>query len=800
VPCIEASCFSYGDVISYLPFVSIARSILGLDVREDEATAKQRIVERLAELGVPAASHIAYLHTLLSLRVEDDLVPKLTPQLVRERTVEALKTLVFAHASRQPTPLILEDVHWVDKATKEVVTAIVDGLEASPLLLVLAYRPEYLHAWTDRPHHSQISLVRLPSASTAQMVRYILAKPYAARVPLQRLTAEESRVMVRDLLGSREWPPGLEELIGSKAEGNPLFVEELTRSLLESGDLVLAGERYVLRAAPQALHLPTTVQGVLLARIDRLDDDLKLVLQVAAVVGRVVGYPLLAQVVDPRLDLDRLLLQLEDLDFLYPTAPGPQREYTFKHVITQQAVYDSLLVSRRAELHERIGQALERLDADRLEEHYEVLAYHYRRSANVERTLVYLDLANQKAVKAFAVTEAKDYFDEAMALLDTVPADEVNQRRRITLLVNQGTVMFLLVRFAEYEALLTRYAPLVASLGDAGLLGAYRARLGYCQCSLGALDEAVETLRDAGGLCEASGHAEEAGFAWTLLQWTLLYRGDFRDVLALEARVLRMMDRQFNLRWYVYSLNAGALAEASLGHWAAAVGKGEAALRTTEQFADSSLRSFAAKTIAIIYLFLGDHRRAVEYAEVASEHARALADKIIAQGTLAWAWCRAGACERGIEILERGLAILRIGGFRPVEVWNLFSLADGYGLAGELTKARETADECRRLAEDSGMKFFVGAACRLLAEIALATGDAAAATAHVDRAVEVLQAIDAENDLALAYATRGRIAWRHGALPAARADLARSLAILERLGTVAEPDRVRRDLAALGAG
>ena len=286
--------------------------------------------------------------------------------------------------------MIFEDVHWIDKATEEVVSTLVNAMTEVPLLLVLVYRPESLHAWADKTHHAQIVLARLPSASRVAMVHAVLTKPYASQMTLEPLSPAHSTALTQDILGTATLPLEIEELIVTKSDGNPLFVEELTRSLVESGVLHPATVEYVLTTSAQALELPTTVQGVLLARIDRLPEDLKEVLQAASAIGRVFGYPLLAQVLQDGMPLEQRLQRLEALEFIYPTSQAPQQEYSFKHVLTQEAVYGTLLRPKRTAYHARIGQALETLSLDHLEECYELLAYHYTRSPKTEKAVHYL--------------------------------------------------------------------------------------------------------------------------------------------------------------------------------------------------------------------------------------------------------------------------------------------------------------------------------------------------------------------------------------------------------------------------
>jgi tetratricopeptide (TPR) repeat protein len=801
--CIEGTCFTYGDSISYLPFLEIVQAFFGLVEGHAEADAKSRIEHRLATLGLNPLMIAPYVYNLLSFAVEDALFAILTPELIRQRTVEALKTLVVAEASHQPLVLILEDVQWIDKATEEVVGALVEAMVDVPLLLLLVYRPEYLYAWAEKVQHAEIVLKRLPNASSTEMVRALLAKPYAARVPLEPLSPVQSAAMVQELLGTATIPPELEQFIAAQTDGNPLFVEELTRSLVERGVLVCETESYRLTTSLEALDLPTTVQGVLLARIDRLAEDLKTVLQVASVIGRVFSYSLLAHVCRDGAALEQTLRQLEDLEFIYPTSTLAQREYSFKHVLTQEAVYNTLLRPTRQVYHDQIGQAMETLYPDRLEEYSEVLAYHYTRSPNTDKAVRYLAMANQKAIKANAAQEAEAYFEAVMPFLDILPATRDNQRQRITLLVNQAEVFVLLLKLHEYYELLKRYESMVVRLDDPGLLGAYYARMGWFQGVFGSFDQGVRGMTTAAELCEAAGNAEDAGLAYSMMQWCHVCTGDYEQVFALHEPLLRAMKQRFHIRWYAWAWAAVSAAYTGLGRWTDAVEAAHKALRVGEEFADGTAMSFAAWGIAMAYIHKGDLVRAVEYGELAVQKALTPADKVWAQCVLAGAWCRGGALHRGLELLAANVSMSRAAGVVEAEVINKF-LGEGYWLAGEYDKAVQAVEELMEIAERCRMRHLLGFAHRLLGELALCTnptqGDVPLAAPHFEQSIALLRAINAENELALAYTGYGRLYTQQGHIVQARDYFSRALEIFERLGTLGEPNKVRQALAALPEG
>jgi tetratricopeptide (TPR) repeat protein len=413
-------------------------------------------------------------------------------------------------------------------------------------------------------------------------------------------------------------------------------------------------------------------------------------------------------------------------------------EYIFKHALTQEVAYNSLLLARRKKIHEKIGKAIEKLYPDRLEEYYELLAYHYIRSDNKDKAVEYLDLANQKAAKLNAMEEAKAYFDEAMKLIDVLPETKENQERRISLLANQWVVFMLQWQIPEYYDLLTRYEPMAVELGNQELLGAFYVGVGLCQWWLGNFDEAIQTATKAAEICEASGRFKDAGLAYNNLQWCYAAMGDFDLVLRFKEDVLRMMEQRFNLRWYVNAFCAPVWAYTCLGRWQEAVEDGQEALRVAEEFSDNSLISFAAWHISLAYTQKGDLGQAIKYGEMAVQKAPTYADKVWAQAFLAWAWCRAGEPHRGIETMAKAVSINRAGRFRWGEVGYSVLLAEGYFLSGEYEKASQTLKEVLELAERSDMKEFIGIAHSFLGQMALKT-DSTQAAHHFEQSIASFQ-------------------------------------------------------------
>jgi predicted ATPase len=627
------------------------------------------------------------------------------------------------------------------------------------------------------------------------------AKSYHSQLMLNRLSNRESLMMASHILGKEELDINLEEFILTKTEGVPFFVEELIKSLKDLKIIERKDNRYRITKDIEGVTIPATVQDVIMTRVDSLSERTKGLLQTASVVGREFNYDLIKRVTGlTELELLSHLSVLKDSELIYERGIYPQSTYLFKHALTQEVIYNGLLLKRRKEIHEEIGKGTEALYGDRLEEHYELLAYHYARSANTDKAVEYLDLANQKAIRLNAIEEAKAYFDDAMELLDTLPETEENRQRRISLLVNQELVVELLFKFQEYYDLLIRYEPMARELGNPELLGAFCGRLGHCHFAFGHYDQAIQTLTKAAELCEAARNAEDAGHAYAYLILSHSDRGDYDRVLALKEDLLRAMEKSFNFRWYVRGLSAAQRAYSYLGRWDEAVQAGQKALSVAQEFSDNSMISIAVSHLSLGYCWKGDLCLAVEYGELAVQKAATPGDKARSQRSLGWALCRTGELKRGIELLTSAtLPIFRAGAFMAFETPLRCYLGEGYWLAGEEEKARQTLEEGLNMAERCGARYYVGFAHRLLGMIAMKTNSVQAA-AHFEKSIAVLQQIKAENELALAYADYGGLHQRQGQFQQAREHLTKALEIFERLGTLLEPDRVREALSQLPEG
>jgi class 3 adenylate cyclase/tetratricopeptide (TPR) repeat protein len=762
--CLDARCLSYGQSTPYLPVVDLVRSRCRIRDGDRADAVADRVTGAVEETGADPGEMAPFLLRILGLQAESEQLDRLGPETIRARTFDALRRLLVSPSRRTPLVIAVEDYHWIDRTSADFFDHLVDSIAAAPVLLVTTYRPGYGPRWLDRSVASELTL--------------------------HPLTPDESHQVVQALAGAAPLGEATTGLILSKAEGNPFFLEELTRAVIEHG-----------LGAP--LAIPDTIQGVLMARIDRLPEEAKGLLQVASILGREVSLPLLAAVWGDEASLPRCLQDLTRLGFVVRQAETRETTCAFTHALTQEVAYESLLTRQREALHESVAHALEGLDPDRQAEFAELLAYHYTRSTNLDKAVEYLSLANQKAARANAVVEAESFFGQAMALLEHLPDSPANRARRVALLVGQAIVIRGLFKADEYYKVLLRHEDLALSLQDPGLLASYYGLIGWCEWSFGEFDRAIATLGKAAALGEAARNAQATSYAYAACEFSHLFRGDYDAVFALRARAVELAGRALNVRSFAWSLAAASWAAAFRGQWSEAIRDGEEALRTGQQFSDDSVVSFSALTLSLVCNHQGDPARALRYAEMAVERAPTPADKMWSETFRAWTWCRAGEARHGVEILADQIPRYRAARFMPSVVFTQYLLGEGYWRAGDLDRARQALTECLELGERCGARFVTASAHRFLAEVALAEGPAVnalpRAAFHFEQSIARLRDIGAENELAMAYAGYGRLRHRQGRAAEARDYLGRALAILERLNTLAEPDRVRAELAQLPA-
>ena len=390
---VEALSVSHGKASSYLPVIDLLRTYFKITNDDDEWSRREKIAGRIAVLDRALEDALPYLFSLFGLVDGNGPLAQMEPQVRRRRTLDAIKRILLRESLNQPLMLICEDLHWIDEETQSVLNLIADSIGTAKILLLVNYRPEYSHPWGSKTYYAQLRLD-----------------------PLGRDSAGE---MLVALLGDNKDLVPLKRLIIDKTEGNPFFMEETIGMLLDEGALV--GDDTVKLARPlNQLKIPLTVQDILASRIDRLPHDEKDLLQTLAVIGMEFALGPVQRVVNKREDeLNRMLRDLQFAEFIYEQPAVGDIEYTFKHALTQEVAYKSVLIERRKLLHEKIGVAIEAFYAESIDDHLRELAHHYSRSANTEKAVEYLDRAGRRSTIRGELKEAESHFQRAIALLRT---------------------------------------------------------------------------------------------------------------------------------------------------------------------------------------------------------------------------------------------------------------------------------------------------------------------------------------------------------------------------------------------
>jgi predicted ATPase len=666
---------------------------------------------------------IPYLFSLLAIVDGDDPLAQMDGQVKKRRTLEAIKRIVLRESLNQPLMVIFEDLHWIDEPTRELLNLLADSIGSAKILLLVNYRPEYQHEWGNRTHYTQLRLDPLGAESAVEMLSSLLGNSIDLQ-PLKRLIIE-------------------------RTEGNPFFMEETVLVLFDDGALVRNGA-VKLNCSLNQLKIPPTVQAILAARIDRLPADEKDLLETLAVIGREFSLTLVRRLLSTSDDeLKRMLSDLQLGEFIYEQPAARDIEYIFKHALTREVAYNSILVERRKQIHERAAQAIESLFAASLADHYTALAHHYRRSGNGSKAVSYLHLAAQQAMNRSALAEASSQLTAALELLRTQHDDLKRDRTEIAV---RFSLAFCTGFGGDLEAsanVLERVRELSEKAGDNVSLFEVLWFLAFL--SSGRLDHqrAHVLYERALEIALLQNTSEMVGHVRSLLGYSYLYEGNFTAAInELEqadklSAIVSSKKRAFD--WHVESRAWVSYAYWASGYPQRAVDKSKESLAIARDLKASSLDLASALWFsAALNMQLKNWKiadaHAGEAVKLVTEHGVGsfLAAMILLRG---WMLAQKGQIDQGLsEILQCRTDLIRNG---PLVLlcWVYRVLAEVYLAAGHLHEGLEAVDEGLELAERTGTRILEAETRRLKGELLLmGNNDAASEAAQCFRdAIEVAQ-------------------------------------------------------------
>jgi class 3 adenylate cyclase/tetratricopeptide (TPR) repeat protein len=700
---LHAGSVSYGKATSHLPVIDLLKGYFAIEDRDGPRAVQEKVTGKLLTLDRALEGSLPALLALLDVPTDDPQWATLDPPQRRRRTLDAVKRLLLRESQAQPLLLIFEDLHWIDTETQALLDGLMESLPTARVLLLVNYRPEYQHAWGSKTYYTQLRIDPLPPKGADDFLEALLGNDASLR-PVKALLIE-------------------------RTEGNPFYLEESVGTLVETGHLSGKRGAYTMTKPPASIRVPPTVQAVLAARIDRLAVEEKTLLESAAAIGKDVPFALLEAVADLADErLRETLVALQRAELLYETALFPDRAYTFKHALTHEVAYGSLLQERRRALHARLVEAIERVYDDRVGEHVELLAHHALQGEAWASAVGYLRQAAAKAIGRGVYREAARYLEQALKALGHLP--ETAQTRETAIDVRLDLRVALLPFGRE---------------------------------------AVVPYLREAEALATQLDDPRRLGWIWVYLCTDLFLIGDTPGALRLGERALELAERRDEFQLTIAASYYLGVACVDAGSWRRAEGLFETIVRSLRDDPSREgfglvgspaiqARAFLALALAERGLFAEAHRQGQEAVRLAErqnnawniivarswgvghvcalqghpadavadlERAVALADeqglafvRPPVRATLGVLYARAGRPAEGLSLLEDVWTAYTSAG------WGLFSslaavqLAEARLLGGQIDQARVAAEgaleRCRRSAQRGSEAY----ALHLLGEIA----------------------------------------------------------------------------------
>jgi class 3 adenylate cyclase/tetratricopeptide (TPR) repeat protein len=730
---LEAYSVSYGKASAYLPLIELLRDYFRIMPEDDQRQRREKITGKVLTLERSLEDTLPYLFSLFGLEDKDDSVALVDPQIRARRTLEGLKRILLRESLNQPLMVIFEDLHWIDEQTQEFLNLLADSIGTAQIMLLVNYRPEYSHHWNGKTYYMQLRLDPLSDESAEELLSALLGDGVEL-APLKRRIIETT-------------------------EGNPFFIEEMVQELFEEGVLARNGTVKITRSLSQ-VRVPSTVQGILASRIDRLPSAEKDFLQTLAVLGREFSLGLVRQVTDKADDvLERMLANLQLGEFIYEQPAFPELEYTFKHALTQEVAYHSVLTERRRMLHERAGAALEQLFHERLDEHLEELARHYQSSANVAKAVHYLSLAALRTAHQGLLAEGTEQAGRALKLLEALPDTPQRLHNELDLLI----ALVLATGFArgfgaaEGFTLYERAAALSRRLGDTRRLFGILTITSVGHLERGEFASAEANLPEIHNAAGKTADASYMAAALTFDAWTTFRFGRFAQARINAEKCLIEYEHgghaisEWLVRPDIVGLYCAGLVLWPLGLPDRALARGEEAVVRARGL-DPVSRVCSLHVLAEVRAWRRDLRHAQEAARDELDlctrygiETGILGGAGSAMATLGWVQVMRGELADGLAQLRRGIEEITRRGQKMALPLYLGRLAMGLTTAADLAAGSDTVEQALSLANETGEHAWDAELLRVKGEIALKRGENDDAARDFRSAIEMAQAQEAKS-------------------------------------------------------
>jgi class 3 adenylate cyclase/tetratricopeptide (TPR) repeat protein len=703
---LEAFSVSHGKASAYFPVIDLLHSYFKITGEDHQRARRAKITGNVLTLDRALEDTLPYLFALLGVPEENNPLEGMDGQIRRRRTLDAIKRLVLRESLNQPLMVVFEDLHWIDEETQALLNLLADSIGTAKILLLVNYRPEYSHHWGNKTYYTQLRLD-----------------------PLGRESAEE---MLASLLGDGSDLTALKRVIIEKTGGNPFFMEETYQVLLDEGALVRNGAVKLTKPLNQ-LKIPPTVQAILASRIDRLPPDEKSMLQTLAVIGKEFPLSLVREIVDgPDEKLNRMLNDLQLAEFIYEQPAVSDTEYTFKHALTQEVAYNSVLAERRRGVHERAAQAIEKLYRESLEDHYGELARHYLVGEDANKALHFARLAIEQALGRSAYSETQNLIEAGLRTIDKLKDERAGLKEELWLRTTESTVEFALHGASSHqrEHAIRRMCELAEKIGDQEQL--LRGRVNLCNLyfTQGEAARGLELGRKCLRLAEVTKDASLLADAHWALGSSAHTSGEFAEAVMHYEEATRLAEKAgpggslWGIRFVSGPLSQECSVLQILGHSDRAAAASEEALRRARETGHLFTLGHALTTaVGWVTQVHNDPERMLIHAEeqiaFSTEH----------DGLVEWlhwghiyrgnAMTERGRHEEGISEMEAGIAAFRRAGNAPMLQFAIALLGVAYARQGRLEEAMKILDDVLAHIGRSGEKCCLAEILRLRGEVTL---------------------------------------------------------------------------------
>ncbi|HET7448110.1 MAG TPA: hypothetical protein VFJ49_09405, partial [Methyloceanibacter sp.] len=726
------------------------KGYFGIEDRDEPRTAREKLTGRLLTLDRTLGSDLLALLSLLDLPTDDLQWSTIDPPQRRRRTLDSIRRLLLRESQVQPLLLVFEDLHWIDSETQSVLDELVESLPVARLLLLVSYRLEYQHAWATRTYYRQVFLDPLP--------------------------AEGAEQLLVALLGSNAGLEPLTHMLIARTGGNPFFLEESVRTLVEMGALTGEHGAYQLARPLSVIQVPATVQAVIAARIDRLSATDKTLLQMASVLGKDVPLGLLQAISEIAGDeLHAAIERLQAAEFLHKFEFLPDIEYTFKHALTHEVAYGSLLQDRRRALHVRIVETIERIYSDRLAEHIDRLAHHTFLGEDWAKAVTYLQQAGARALGRSVHLEAVRHFEEALTALAHLPETRESLEQAIDLRFDLRNALLPLVEWRRIEGYLREAETLARKLNDQRRLASVSGYMSGLHLNIGGRASEVRAFADeveAIGASLGDVPLQVAGEYYHV--WLGALAGDYRGIerrcrTLIESLSGDLARNRFGLVAYPAVVARAFLARAlgELGEFEEGRHHGHEAIRLAELLDHPFSLIWACLNLARLEGLRGEFVRAsilLERAVALSSEWNIVYLTPLALAALGHIYARLGRVEEGVWRLQQALAGYASASIGYLHSMSMVQLGEAHLLAGRVDQAWEFGTRAVALAGERGERGHEAWGHRLLGEVVSHhhSPDLAAAEGHYETSMALASELGMRPLVAHCHFSLGKLRGRVG--------------------------------------